>query len=112
MELQVQLNQSEAKLKQMQKGMSSGGYVSNGPSAEPEHGSGGISPSEWSVLNICTCLLPYLIFLFLSLHSVPLFLSTSSVLERETLNIQIPKGNDARKKGWKDMVCFSTTTSD
>ena len=46
MELQSQLSQSEAKLKQMQKGMSSGGYVSNGPSAEAEHGSGGISPSE------------------------------------------------------------------
>ncbi len=29
------------------------------------------------------------------------------VQERETLTMQVPKGNDARKKGWRDVV--STT---
>ncbi len=32
--------------------------------------------------------------------------SVSSVQERETLIMQVPKGNDARKKGWRDVVRY------
>ena len=45
--------------------------------------------------------------LFFFVHYFSLLCCFPTVLERDTCHLQVPKGNDARKKGWKDVVSAS-----
>ena len=107
-DLQVKLLQSEQQLAAMK------ASLSNGPSMELTDFStqSDITPSEGGVKSQITCSTYCTIHVHcLSLPpSLPPSFSLCSVVERETCRVQIPKGHNPRKQGWREVV--SETVSD
>ena len=103
LELQHQLHTSEGKLHQLQQGI--GSYVSNGPSTETHDGASTLCKRERETERDregereehIKCISS------LKIHFL-LIIDYYFADQRETLVVQMPKGSNARKNGWKDVV--------
>ena len=95
----MKLIQSEKQLAQLQQNMSTPRQFSNGPSEVVD----GTMPMPQSSPSECVCVCAS------STNLVP-SLPCPAVPERDTCRMQIPKGNNPRKQGWKDAFMVMSFT--